>query len=67
MLLALDQFGSMPEMQELEKVHQDMHATIKKIVTLKNDGDVMAAQNEYEKIEPASAHVVGCLTILKGM
>ncbi|MEE9493874.1 MAG: methyl-accepting chemotaxis protein [Gammaproteobacteria bacterium] len=58
---ALDQFGSMPEMQELEKVHQDMHATIKKIVTLKNDGDVMAAQNEYEKIEPASAHVVGLL------
>ena len=58
---ALSEFGHLSEMQELEKVHAGLHSTIKNIVTLKHDGDAVGAQQEYEKIEPVSAHVIELL------
>ena len=61
----LNKYGVIPEMHKLEKVHTELHATVRKIISKKNQGDSMAAELEYEKIGPLSDEIVSLLTIIE--
>lgn len=54
-------YGTMPEMQELEKVHTELHSIIKKVIFLKYSGDISDAEQELAKMEPISMKIVDLL------
>jgi methyl-accepting chemotaxis protein len=49
--VGLKKYGAMPELQELEKVHVELHATVKNIVLLKKAGNLLAEEEEMEKLD----------------
>ncbi len=57
----LSNYAHLPEMQELERPHEKLHALVKRIVQLKHQGDQDAAEKEYKKIAPLSDQIVGFL------
>jgi methyl-accepting chemotaxis protein len=59
------QLGAIPEMKTLEKVHINLHDTVKRIVLLKNQGKTADAEAEYTKIEPISDEIVDLLTVVE--
>jgi methyl-accepting chemotaxis protein len=58
-------YGTMPEMQELEKVHQDLHAIVKKVIHLKHSGDSAGAEQELSKLEPVSQKIFTLLVAVE--
>jgi hypothetical protein len=62
----LKKYEKIPGMQKLEKVHEDLHATVRKIIFLKESGDPLAAEVEYKKIEPISDELVSLLAEIAG-
>ncbi|WJW76425.1 methyl-accepting chemotaxis protein [Thiohalobacter sp. IOR34] len=61
----LDQYGEFKEMKDLEQVHKDMHATIKRIVQLKNSGESEAAERLYGNIASMSQEVISLIDALE--
>ncbi len=61
----MEQFGSMEEMQELEKVHANLHNEIKEIITLKESGNDNEANERFSNIERYSGRVVNLLSTLE--
>jgi len=59
------QHGSMPEMQELEKVHVELHSIVRKVVQMKHSGDVPAAEQELKKMEPVSQKIFSLLVAIE--
>ncbi len=59
------EFGMLAEMQRLERVHADLHATVKQVVQLKDAGNQHAAQEGASKAGQISAEVVSLLTALE--
>lgn len=59
------QFKHLPEMKELDRVHEQMHSLIKEIVGLKHDGEIDRAEQRFEEIEPLSHAVVALLNKLE--
>ena len=57
----LAEYGSLPEMETLEKVHQELHAVAKKVVELKLMGNVAAAKEEVIKLEPISKKIISLI------
>ena len=53
----MSSYGTMPEMKELEKVHVDLHAIVKRVVQLKQSGDTTAAEEELAKLETVSQKI----------
>ncbi len=47
----MKRYGTMPEMQELEKKHIELHATVNNIMTLKHSGNISAEKEEREKLD----------------
>lgn len=47
----MKKYGTMPEMQELEKIHVELHATVKNIMALKQAGNLSAATEEKENLD----------------
>lgn len=54
-------YGSMPEMQELEEVHVEVHSMIRKIFQLKQSGRPVA-EKDLEKIEIINRKIIALLT-----
>ena len=50
-------YGTMPEMKELEKVHIELHAIVKRVVQLKQSGDNATAEKELAKLDPVSQKI----------
>lgn len=50
-------YGTMPELQELEKIHIELHAIVKRVVQLKQSGDNAAAEQELSKLEAVSQKI----------
>jgi len=63
--VGLTTYGDIPEMQEFEKVHAELHAIIKRILQLKNSGDVSAAEKEYEKVDKISSRIFSLLVAIE--
>ena len=57
----LSEYGSLPEMETLEKVHQELHAIAKQVVELKLAGNVAAAKRELMKLEPISKKIISLI------
>jgi methyl-accepting chemotaxis protein len=62
----LKQYGKIPDMQKLEKVHEDLHETVRHIIFQKKAGDSVAAEQGYEKIGPLSDEIVSLLSTIEG-
>lgn len=54
----LDRYSKFEDMSELEKVHEELHNTIKNIVIMKENGDIVEAENEFEKVNSISNNIV---------
>jgi methyl-accepting chemotaxis protein len=61
----LQHFSTVPEMKSLEKVHMQLHETVKIIVSLKNVGKAAEADAEYLKIGPISDEIINLLTAIE--
>ena len=61
----LTTYGAMPEMQEFEKVHIELHAIIKKVLQFKNSGDASSAEEEYEKMDKISSKIFSLLVAIE--
>jgi methyl-accepting chemotaxis protein len=57
----LASYGSMPEIQELEKIHTELHSIVKRIIEMKKSGNSSAAENELSKLEPVSQKIFSLL------
>jgi len=53
------------EMKSLERVHINLHDTVKNIVSLKNEGKAAEADAEYLKIGPISDEIINLLTVIE--
>ncbi|HUI66864.1 MAG TPA: CZB domain-containing protein [Nitrospirota bacterium] len=58
-------YKTIPEMISLEKVHINLHETVKNIVSLKNEGKAAEADAEYLKIGPISDEIINLLTVIE--
>ncbi|MDH5392593.1 MAG: methyl-accepting chemotaxis protein [Gammaproteobacteria bacterium] len=58
----LEQFGHLKEMKDIELPHEELHATIKEIITLKENGNVMEAEAIYKEVGPLSEKIVSLLS-----
>ena len=61
----LGAYGSLPEMQELEKIHTELHSIVKRVVQLKHSGDNVSAEKELEKLEPVSQKIFSLLVTIE--
>jgi hypothetical protein len=52
-------------MKFLEKVHINLHETVKSIVSLKQDGKVAEAEDEFLEIGPISDKIIDLLTVIE--
>lgn len=64
-LEGLKKYGDMPEIQEFEKVHIELHATIEKVLQYKNSGDNSSAEKEYEKMDKLSSEIYSLLVVIE--
>jgi len=58
----LQQFGHLKEMQDIELPHEELHAIIKEIITLKEKGDHQSAEAIYSEVGPLSKKIVSLLS-----
>ena len=61
----LERYGELTEMRQMEQPHAELHAIIKKIVQMKNDGDMSGAEREYTKVGPLSEKIVGLIDTIE--
>ena len=54
----MDKHGAIPEMQELEAVHAELHKVVKEIVRMKTDGNTYAAEQSLVKLKLLSRKVI---------
>jgi len=59
------EYGNIPEMQELEKVHEDLHAIVRRVIQLKHSGDNSGAEQEFSKLEPVSQKIFSLLVTIE--
>jgi len=57
----LEEFGDIPEMRELEKVHARFHGMAKGIVMLKASGEDVRAQRELAALEAFSSEIISLI------
>jgi len=61
----LKEYGDLRLMQELEKLHEEMHTTVQHILLFKTSGETTRAEEMYTKIPPLSDRIVALLTELE--
>jgi uncharacterized metal-binding protein YceD (DUF177 family) len=61
----LQHYITISEMKSLEKVHINLHETVKTIVSLENEGKAAEADAEYLKIGPISDEIIDLLTVIE--
>ncbi len=62
---ALKKYGHIPEMQELEKVHADIHTSARELVALYKSGKVEEARSGLTDMENIADHLVALLGSLE--
>jgi methyl-accepting chemotaxis protein len=56
--VGLVEFADIPEMTQIEQPHKALHELIRNIHELKQQGDMQAAEREYERVGPLSEQIV---------
>jgi methyl-accepting chemotaxis protein len=49
--VGMKKYGDLHEVQELEKIHVELHTTVKKVLLLRESGDIHAAKEELGKLD----------------
>jgi len=57
-------FENLPELEERSKIHEEIHKSISRLVTMKKSGHLDEAQQELQKIDPMSKRMVFLLSTL---
>lgn len=52
------EFSHLSEIRQIEKPHRELHELIKQIAELKKQGDMVAAEKEYQRVGPLSEEIV---------
>jgi hypothetical protein len=58
-------YGEMQEMQDLEKIHKEMHLIAEKIIKMKQSGSVSDLDQEFATIEHLSQRLYPLLVIIE--
>ncbi len=61
----MPQHGNMSKMQELERIHAEMHTLIKQVIQAKQSGDTGKAESVYNRVERYSDQIVSLLEELE--
>ena len=61
----LEEFGDVPEMQQLENLHQRFHEAVRKVISSKASGDTARSEQELARVESLSEQIVSLLTALE--
>ncbi len=61
----LQRYARIPEMQEIEAPHEELHALVKQAIELKEAGDVEAAEALYDRVSSISARIVDRLNTIE--
>jgi methyl-accepting chemotaxis protein len=56
----LEKYGGFPATRELERTHEELHSTIKRIVEMKHAGN-QAGERESSEVEPLSKKIIALL------
>ncbi|GAA4341939.1 PAS domain-containing protein [Flaviaesturariibacter amylovorans] len=62
---ALPAYGHIPEMQDLERVHRDIHTVARTLVALYNDGKVEEARAGLEEVEKTAQQLTTLLSAVE--
>lgn len=62
---ALEAYGQLPEMQELERTHADIHTSARRLVALYRAGEVEEARQGLSEMEQIADRLVGLLDTLE--
>lgn len=62
---ALEQYGDLPEMQELERVHAEMHGLIREVIQHGNTGDSDRAERVLKEVHARSQRIIALLDELE--
>lgn len=54
-------YGKMPELQELERIHEKLHSYVRDIITMKNTDDTSGAEKAYRELDMASERILNLL------
>jgi methyl-accepting chemotaxis protein len=60
--MGLAEFSHIPEMQQINAPHKELHEIIKRIVTLEDQGEMNRAEDEYKKIGGLSDQIIALLS-----
>jgi len=58
-------YGKMPEMQDLEKIHKEMHLVAERVIKMNRSGSVSDLEQELAKIEHLSKRLYPLLIIIE--
>jgi chemotaxis protein histidine kinase CheA len=61
----LEEFGDVPEMRQLENLHQRFHEAVRKVISSKASGDTARSEQELARLESLSEQIVSLLTALE--
>ena len=61
----LTKFGSMPEVKELNRVHDEIHQSINRLVNYKKEGHLSHAKHELKRIDPLSKKIIYLLASIE--
>ncbi len=61
----LEEFGNVPEMQQLENLHQRFHEAVRKVISSKASGNTARSEPELARVESLSEQIVSLLTALE--
>lgn len=57
----VENYSHIPEMKKIDEPHAELHATIRRVIELNEQGNRVEAEQEYEKIAPISESIVAML------
>jgi methyl-accepting chemotaxis protein len=59
------EFSDIPEMNRVDKPHKELHDLIHQIYELKQRGDMVSAEREYQKVGPLSEQIVDMIRAIQ--
>ena len=54
-------YGRIPELQELERVHEKLHSCVRDIIRMKNSDNTSGAEKAYKELDMASERIFNLL------
>jgi methyl-accepting chemotaxis protein len=61
----MERYGTILNMQHLEKVHVELHRITKQILEFKKTGNIALAEKEYARLEQISDKIISLLTSIE--